>query len=91
MQESQAAAICILKEKQGMLIFIVTGSGNYDSPNLKAENANVKILGSGDASLFAEVNLEASIAGSGDIKYRGNAAVKKDVAGSGSFAVKVQE
>ncbi len=62
----------------------VTGSGNYDSPNLKAENANVKILGSGDASLFADVNLKASIAGSGDIKYRGNAVVKKDVAGSGS-------
>jgi len=62
----------------------VTGSGNYDSPDLKAENANVKILGSGDASLYAETNLKASIAGSGDIKYRGNAIIDKNIAGSGS-------
>lgn len=62
----------------------ITGSGNYDSPNLKAENANVKILGSGNASLFADANLKASIAGSGDIKYSGNAAVDKNIAGSGS-------
>ncbi len=68
----------------------ITGSGNYDSPDLKAENASVKILGSGDANLFADVNLEASIAGSGDIKYRGKAAVHKNIAGSGSV-VKVQE
>jgi hypothetical protein len=63
----------------------VTGSGNYDSPDLKAENASVKILGSGDASLFADGNLNASIAGSGDVKYRGNAKVVKHIAGSGSI------
>ncbi len=62
----------------------VTGSGNYDSPNLKAENATVKIMGSGDANLFADVTLKASIAGSGDVKYRGNATVNKNIAGSGS-------
>lgn len=62
----------------------ITGSGNYDSPNLKAENASVKISGSGDANLFADIILKASIAGSGDIKYRGNAAIDKHIAGSGS-------
>lgn len=62
----------------------ITGSGNYDSPDLKAENAFVKISGSGDANLFADVDLKASIAGSGDIKYRGKAAVDKNIAGSGS-------
>lgn len=62
----------------------VTGSGTYDSPDLKAENANVKIMGSGDASLFADANLKASIAGSGGIKYKGNAAVEQHIAGSGS-------
>lgn len=63
----------------------ITGSGNYDSPYLKAENAFVKISGSGDANLFADVDLKASIAGSGDIKYRGKAAVNKSIAGSGSL------
>lgn len=62
----------------------VTGSGNYDSPELKAENANVKIMGSGDATLFADANLKASVAGSGDVRYGGNAAVDKKIAGSGS-------
>ncbi len=68
----------------------ITGSGNYNSPDLKAENAFVKISGSGDANLFADVGLKASISGSGDIKYRGKAAVNKSIAGSGSV-VKAQE
>lgn len=62
----------------------ITGSGNYESPELKAENADVEIAGSGDADLFAENDLKATIAGSGDVKYRGNAEVQKHVAGSGS-------
>lgn len=62
----------------------VAGSGNFDSPGLKAENATVKIMGSGDASLFADASLNASIAGSGDVKYSGNAKVDKNIAGSGS-------
>lgn len=62
----------------------VTGSGNYESPDLKAENAKVQISGSGDASLFADADLEATVAGSGDVKYRGNASVKKHIAGSGT-------
>lgn len=62
----------------------VTGSGDFDGPNLKAENANVKIAGSGDVNLFADMNLRASIMGSGDVKYRGNANVEKNIAGSGS-------
>jgi len=62
----------------------VTGSGNYESPNLKAENAAVKISGSGNASLFADMDLKATITGSGDIKYSGNAEVEKHIAGSGS-------
>lgn len=63
----------------------ITGSGNYDSPDLKAENANVKISGSGDAKLFADADLKASIAGSGNIKYKGNAAVHQNISGSGSI------
>ncbi len=61
----------------------ITGSGNYESPNLKAENAAVKISGSGDANLFADNNLKASILGSGGIKYSGNAVVAENIAGSG--------
>ena len=41
----------------------ISGSGNYDGPGLKAENASVHIAGSGDANLFADYKLKASIAG----------------------------
>lgn len=63
----------------------ISGSGNYDGANLKAENADVSIAGSGDANLFAENRLKASIAGSGNVKYKGNATVDSHIAGSGSI------
>jgi len=62
----------------------ITGSGNYDGPDLKAENAEVSVTGSGDASLYADAHLEASIMGSGNVKYRGNATVDTHVTGSGT-------
>lgn len=62
----------------------VSGSGNYDGADLKAENANVSIAGSGDANLFADNKLKVSVAGSGNVKYKGNAIVESHIAGSGS-------
>jgi hypothetical protein len=62
----------------------ISGSGNYDGVNLKAENADVSIAGSGDAGLFAENRLKASVTGSGNVKFKGNASVESHVAGSGS-------
>jgi hypothetical protein len=64
----------------------ISGSGNYDGLELKAENANVSIAGSGDANLFADNKLKASIAGSGNIKYKGNPTVDSHIAGSGSVS-----
>jgi hypothetical protein len=64
----------------------ISGSGNYDGAELKAENANVSIAGSGDAGLFADNKLKASVAGSGNIKYKGNATVDSHIAGSGSVS-----
>jgi hypothetical protein len=62
----------------------VAGSGNYNGGDLKAETARVNVAGSGNAFVFADINLKASVAGSGGIKYRGNATIEKDIAGSGS-------
>ena len=61
----------------------IAGSGDYDGTDLKAENVEVHIAGSGDAIVFAEIKLKASIAGSGNVKYKGNATIEKNVAGSG--------
>ena len=62
----------------------IAGSGNFRGRELKAENANVKIAGSGDAIVFADVKLDAKILGSGNVSYSGNASVEKKIAGSGS-------
>lgn len=61
----------------------IAGSGNYKGIDLKAENANIKIAGSGDAMVFADVKMNARIMGSGNVKYRGNATIDQKILGSG--------
>ena len=61
----------------------ISGVGNYNANELKAENAKVKIAGSGDVKVFAEATLDISIAGVGSVYYKGAAAVKQHIAGSG--------
>lgn len=63
----------------------IAGAGNYNGANLKAENASVKITGSGDVEVFADVLLDAKIIGSGSIRYKGNARVDQKVVGSGDI------
>ena len=62
----------------------ILGSGDFEGRELKAENATINITGSGDAYVFADVNLDASVIGSGDVVYRGQAHVEKKVRGSGT-------
>jgi hypothetical protein len=61
----------------------IAGVGNYLAEELKAENAKVKIAGSGDVKLFVSANLDVNIAGVGSVYYKGNPTVKQKVAGSG--------
>ena len=63
----------------------IAGSGNYHAEDLKAENATVKIAGSGDARVFADSTLNIDIAGVGNVYYKGNAQVSQNVAGSGKI------
>jgi len=63
----------------------IAGSGNYHAEDLKAENATVKIAGSGDARLFADSTLDINIAGIGNVYYKGNASITQSVAGSGKI------
>lgn len=61
----------------------IAGVGNYNAEELKAENAKVKIAGSGDVRIFAEKTLDINIAGVGSVYYKGAASVKQKVAGTG--------
>lgn len=61
----------------------VTGSGSYQGTDLKSEDADARITGSGSASTFASRNLNATILGSGNIHYTGSPKVESHVTGSG--------
>lgn len=75
--------ISLSGETQNLKVSI-TGSGNFRGQDLKSEDTDVSIAGSGNATVFADVKLKAGISGSGEIKYRGNATVSKRISGSGS-------
>ena len=68
----------------------LSGSGDADTRELKAENAVLKSAGSSDFKVFASVSLKASISGSGNILYWGNPALS-DVRVSGSGKLKAGE
>ncbi len=61
----------------------IAGVGDFYAEDLKAEDVKVKIAGSGDVKVFADVNLDISIAGVGSVFYKGAATVKQKVSGSG--------
>lgn len=61
----------------------ISGVGDYKAEGLKSEKTVVRIAGSGDVRVFADVELDINIAGAGSIFYKGNAAVKQSIAGSG--------
>ncbi len=63
----------------------IAGVGDYKAENLKAENVEVNIEGSGNAKLFASSKLDINIAGSGDVYYHGTPAITQSVAGSGTI------
>ena len=61
----------------------ISGSGNIRAYELKSNNADVRIAGSGNIRVFVDENLKARIAGSGSIHYKGNPK-KQDTKISGS-------
>ena len=61
----------------------ISGVGDYNADQLKAESANIKIAGSGNVKVFADMNLDVSIAGLGSVFYKGAPSIKQNIAGSG--------
>lgn len=61
----------------------IAGSGTLQLNQLKAQNGECSISGSGDMFVFVEKNLKASITGSGNIFYSGNPLLNVSATGSG--------
>lgn len=72
-----------LRGKGSSLDFSITGSGNLNAKGLKAEEAEISIAGSGNASVNVSRNLDGRVSGSGDIAYMGDPTVNFHKAGSG--------
>lgn len=62
----------------------IAGSGNIYAMELQSEETKVKIMGSGNADVFASIKLDVNVSGSGDIRYKGGAQVNSNIAGSGN-------
>lgn len=50
----------------------IEGSGNVDAPELRTEVTRVNIIGSGNANVYADRELDTNISGSGKAFYGGN-------------------
>lgn len=63
----------------------VSGSGDIKCANLKSENAQIRVSGSGNVRVFASVSLKVNVSGSGDVYYSGNPPSPEiHIAGSGT-------
>jgi len=73
-------------EKGSSKVFSATieGSGDIKAFGFEAEEANVKISGSGNTEIAVSQKLDVKIYGSGNVYYRGSPAViDSDISGSG--------
>ena len=60
------------------------GSGNYQARDLASLTCDIRIEGSGDATVAVEEYLNAEIRGSGNVRYFGSPRVDSSISGSGS-------
>jgi hypothetical protein len=69
----------------GNLSVETSGSGSYNLLGLKAEEADVKISGSGEVKTQANKVLQVKIDGSGNVYNQGNPALEMEINGSGKI------
>lgn len=61
----------------------ISGSGKYLAEEMKTDDYQISISGSGRASINAQERLDVRISGSGSVFYRGRPSVNSNVSGSG--------
>ena len=67
------------------LSIAISGSGDVIAGDLKSNDCEIQISGSGDARVYVNQTLNAQISGSGDVHYSGNASVNSQIVGSGEI------
>ena len=61
------------------------GSGDFNGQGLVADQATLRCMGSGDATVHAERSLNVQLMGTGDCYYAGNPQVSKSIMGTGDL------
>jgi hypothetical protein len=61
------------------------GNGDLKAYDLMAEETKVKILGNGDADVYASLKLDVSVGGNGNVRYKGSAQPSTHITGNGSI------
>lgn len=64
----------------------VSGSGDFNGKNLKTDETDIRVSGSGNVTIYADKTLNAKVSGSGNVRYGGNAEVSISKSGSGSIS-----
>lgn len=74
---------CTLRGQANTLDANIAGSGDLRAADLKTQQAETRIAGSGDVELNVIDRLSAQIFGSGDVRYRGRPTLETNALGSG--------
>jgi len=69
-----------------MLSVVVTGSGDFEGPELTSRECTVDIAGSGNAKVHSTGTVAIDVRGSGNVAHTGGAEVTSDIAGSGDVS-----
>lgn len=64
----------------------ISGTGDVEAGDLETEQAEVRVSGTGDCTVYVTGTLDASVSGLGDVRYRGNPSeVNTSASGLGSI------
>ena len=73
-----------VKGRAGRGEYNIQGRGDIKAEELKTEEVNASITGSGVIKCHAEKNLKTFLTGSGNIKYKGRPEIKTRTVGTGT-------
>jgi hypothetical protein len=64
---------------------VISGAGQYSTPNLKSSQADVLVEGLGQVEIWVTNSLTVDIEGAGSVNYYGSPSVTQNVEGAGSI------
>ncbi|MCD6346992.1 MAG: DUF2807 domain-containing protein [Bacteroidales bacterium] len=79
------AVNCDLKGRVKEVSLVLSGAGDFNALDMRAENMDIELTGAGRVRVFVTEKLDAEISGAGSIRYKGDPEIRKDISGIGSL------